>query len=168
MVRKYKRKTPKSDSDNIRRALLAIQNGMSVRAASRDFGISTTTLRRQLRINRSVVTQNTVEEIDVPVVEEDVNEIEESETSSIIASIPSEAAAEPALVPTPGRRQTATATATSTTTTIMTSTPAQLMPFISNFFVAPHGGKTVRVFTFSLLTVTNIKFFSFTFSGFVN
>lgn len=37
MVTKYQRKTAKVDSDAIARALHAIETGMSIRAAARDF-----------------------------------------------------------------------------------------------------------------------------------
>ena len=63
MVRTYKRKTPKRDPQIIVRALRAIQNGMSIRAASRDFGVCDRSLRRQLGINRRIVNENTVGEL---------------------------------------------------------------------------------------------------------
>lgn len=52
MVRKYKRKSEKLDSVVLVRALQAIQAGMSIRAAARDFEIAETTLRRHATNNR--------------------------------------------------------------------------------------------------------------------
>lgn len=40
MVRNYKRKTPQVNPDLIVRALRAIETGMSIRAAARDFGVT--------------------------------------------------------------------------------------------------------------------------------
>lgn len=52
MVRKYKRKTEKRDDDVIVRALKAVATGMSVRAASKQFDVPETTLRRQWSFNK--------------------------------------------------------------------------------------------------------------------
>lgn len=150
MVRTYVRKTAKKNPDNIIRALRAVQNGMSIRAAARDFGLSHTSLRRQLGVNRWVVSQNSEEEIEVPIVEEIFNETatETSETSTdvVIASIPDI----PTSTPMRSSRSQRTATATTTTATV-TSTPVQPMPFITNFVVSSPGGQTVCVFTFHAL-----------------
>lgn len=51
MVRKYKRKTEKRDSDVLVRALRAIALGMSVRAAAREFNVPEAILRRHERNN---------------------------------------------------------------------------------------------------------------------
>lgn len=61
MVRTYVRKTPKNDPGNIRSALRAIQNGMTIRDAARDFGIHEATLRRQMGRNQWIVSQNPVQ-----------------------------------------------------------------------------------------------------------
>lgn len=58
MVRNYKRKTQKRDENGIRRAVAAMQMGMSLRAAARDFGIPRSTLLLHRRANE-VTTQPT-------------------------------------------------------------------------------------------------------------
>lgn len=58
MVRSYKRKTPKRADDTLERALRAILEGMSVRAAARDFGISARALTRHLNNNPQLPRPN--------------------------------------------------------------------------------------------------------------
>lgn len=67
MVRKYKRKTEKTDPDAINHALVAIRLGMSVRAAAREFRVGFMSLQRRNAIAKG--QQNRVQamtEIDSP------------------------------------------------------------------------------------------------------
>lgn len=61
MVRKHKRKSEKLDSSVLVRALQAIDTGMSIRAAARDFDIPETTLRRHSSNNRGTPVSDQME-----------------------------------------------------------------------------------------------------------
>lgn len=71
MVRKYNRKTLKTDSAAIVNGIRAIEIGMSIRAAARSFNVSERALRRHLNTNRSNTSMSVesmeVENVEVPV-----------------------------------------------------------------------------------------------------
>ena len=54
MGRGYKRRTEKSDDGYLRRAILAVQSGIQIRAAARTFGVDHTRIIRQIKINPNV------------------------------------------------------------------------------------------------------------------
>lgn len=58
MVTNYKRKTPKKDPNQYVRALRAIAEGMHIRAAARDFGVTERSLRRHLSNNPDIRQAN--------------------------------------------------------------------------------------------------------------
>lgn len=138
----------KRDPNNIVRALHAIQAGMATRAASRDFGIPETTLRRHLGINRRSATTTPVEEIEVDVVTDQGS----SSTDILIASMPIQQQAQVASTSTDNTQQIA-----------LVSTEDNTQPTISNFFVTSVGAKPVRICLFVFYPLANCNFFAFNF-----
>lgn len=91
MPSKYKRKTEKQSNDEtVIRALKAIDSGMSVRKAAREFGLAEPILRRHNKNNR----QST-----------NINQLENMEVDNNLESVASTSTAEPAL-PTEAETQT--------------------------------------------------------------
>lgn len=137
-MRKYLRKTEERSPETIVNALRAIRIGMSIRAASRDFGVSDRVLRRHLQNNQSTTTYEEVDTADTSM------EIEEN--SRVIASVTTETVT---ITTTQSTTTTTAAQSTSTATKPITTTVINEQQQTRNFFINHPGHPTVRTYFFS-------------------
>ena len=132
MVRKYKRKTEARDEGNLRRALQAIDLGMSTRAAARQFNVSQSSLNRHRlnnERNRATTTAETVNASSA------IATITTSATSTVTSTVTTAASS----------NEPVPSTSMQAVSSVSTENNTQLLPSDQNFIIHKQGGRTVRI-----------------------